>query len=437
MLCASSSGLHLSPGDLDPLDNLNEQDFEEVFHVLPAADLGEERLREEVLEENEALVKDNNAAFEAGQQTWFDAVNEFSNLPADEFELAKTGALDPAGSRGGHGRGLLDPLPENLVDEASEHHFDQFRYNRDDPPASYSSVDLGLVTPVRNQRDCGSCTAFASMAALETCFRIQNGVLGDYSEQEFVDCAYGINGANGCNGAPAEAYLKWVTDNPRDLAHESQYPYLNLAPKLTCSDPMPVYRQGAKVNASFYSYDADENLLKQLVYTYGAAVTTVKSEGPFELYKGGVFAGCNPGDDIDHAVAVVGYGNADGIDYWLIKNSWGPTWGEGGFIRLQRGVGMCGIGNMAAVISCTVDPGPTDEPLETAAPCEDMSSNCVDLAATYCYEPNIASACGKSCGLCPGMTPAESYTCYDLYPHCNTLCDTSFKPDCKLSCGLC
>ncbi len=68
-----ASGLHLSPGDLDPFDNLDEQEFEEVFHVLPANDLSEEKIREETLEENEAIVKDNNKAFEAGQRWGYSA----------------------------------------------------------------------------------------------------------------------------------------------------------------------------------------------------------------------------------------------------------------------------------------------------------------------------------------------------------------------------
>ncbi|MFN9904065.1 MAG: C1 family peptidase, partial [bacterium] len=137
------------------------------------------------------------------------------------------------------------------------------------------------------------------MAAVETCFKKQAGVFGDYAEQEFIDCAYGQYGANACNGAPTYSYLKWVTANQQDLAHESQYPYLNLAPKLTCNATMPTYRQGAKVNATYYTYASNETLLKQLVYTYGAVVSTVKAAGPFELYKSGVFAGCDPGTTTD------------------------------------------------------------------------------------------------------------------------------------------
>jgi hypothetical protein len=146
LLYTMASGLHLSPGDLDPLDTIDEDDFEELFHVLPADDLSEEELREEVLEENEAIVKDTNAAYLAGEKTWHDAINEFSNLPEKEFEHAKTGALDPAAKRraGGYARGLLEPLPEDLVDDESEAHFEQFRMSRAALPVNYSSVDLGI-----------------------------------------------------------------------------------------------------------------------------------------------------------------------------------------------------------------------------------------------------------------------------------------------------
>ena len=140
----------------------------------------------------------------------------------DEFESEKTGAQIP--SRRSFGRGLLEPLPEERVDPRSERYFNRFRYSRAAAPAAYSSVDLGLVSPVKNQvilepftlfregpstpspvkslqisniltmcprqKQCGSCVAFSNMALVETCFKKVTGVFGDYAEQQFVDCGY-------------------------------------------------------------------------------------------------------------------------------------------------------------------------------------------------------------------------------------------------------
>merc|ERR1711872_460958 len=113
---------------------------------------------------------------------------------------------------------------------------------------------------------CGSCVAFATMNTVETCFKKLTGVFGDYAEQQFVDCAYGQNGANGCNGAYPHAYAKWAGDRDDGLAHESSYPYLNTKPKLTCPANLPVYNQGAKVSGSYYTYKGDEDLMKKLVF---------------------------------------------------------------------------------------------------------------------------------------------------------------------------
>ena len=155
--------------------------------------------------------------------------------------------------------------------------------------------------------------------------------------------------------------------------------------------------------SSYYTYSGDEEKLKALVAEHGAVVTSgekhskyfyfifseifsssVAAAGPFSNYGGGVFSGCTTSKQ-DHAVAVVGYGTTNGEDYWLIKNSWGSDWGEGGFIRLKRGVGMCGVGEVLVVPQCEAVAGPTSAPLTTAKPCVDKYSNCPQLAATNCH----------------------------------------------------
>merc|ERR1719481_163866 len=235
--------------DLDPEDELNEDQFEEYFHLDPVTDPEEHERREEALKENEALIKENNDQYLHGNRTWWDAVNEFADLPADEFLSEKTGDSDEVL----YGRGLLEPAEEDRIDEESERYFDTFRYSRASVPDSYSSVDKGFVNQVKNQRQCGSCVAFANMALIETCFKKTSGVFGDYSEQQLVDCGYGQNGANGCDGAPSYSYIKLVADTGLELTHESSYPYLNKEPRLTCPNTTP-YRVGAKVTGSYYTY---------------------------------------------------------------------------------------------------------------------------------------------------------------------------------------
>ena len=195
------------------------------------------------------------------------------------------------------------------VDFASEQYFANFRrsmkLNRDATPASYDSTALGYVSEVKNQKQCGSCVAFANMAAIETCFKKATGVFGDYSEQQLVDCGYQKNGANGCNGAYTYSYIKTIADSGLDLTAEATYPYKNTSPALTCP-AADHYNQGAKVSGSYYTYEGDEETLKGLVAKHGAVVTSVRSSGPFQDYEGGIFAGCTS-DQTDHAVTVVGY----------------------------------------------------------------------------------------------------------------------------------
>jgi len=430
------AGQHANPDDLDPLDELDEKEFEEYFHLDPVDDPEEFKRRSEALKANEAIIKRTNQEFEAGEKTWSDSINEFSDLPEDEFLAEKTGVNDIE-----EGRGLIAPPKDQIEDEVSERYFDKFRYSRASIPESYSSVDRGYVSPVKGQGGCGSCVAFATMASVETCYKKLTGVFGDYSEQQMVDCGYGQNGAKGCNGASPHAYAKWAGDRNDGLAHESSYPYLNKNPKLTCPANLPVYNQGAKVSGSYHTFRGDEDLLKRLVYEHGAVVACVKSKGPFQSYKTGVFSGCAPGKKIDHAITVVGYGTENGVPYWLIKNSWSKRWGDNGFIKLERGNGMCGIGRHLAVVECSRVSGPTDGPRTTKKPCIDKWSNCPQLAQKWCYQDRIGKGCAKSCGLCPGMTPARSYTCYDKFSNCASLapwCDRDYyKNNCKITCTGC
>jgi len=441
-LCDDSLQPLVNADDLDPYENANEEEFEALFDIAPADDPEEEARRAEALKENQAKIKEENELYSEGKRPWFDAINDFANLPQDEFEAEKTGEIDPPG----FGRGLLEPTGSDRVDFASEQYFANFRArmktNRAATPESYDSVEKGYVTSVKNQKQCGSCVAFSNMAAIETCFKKVTGVSGDYSEQQLVDCGYQKNGASGCNGAWPYSYIKTIADDQLDLTAEATYPYKNTNPSLSCPS-LELYNQGAKVTGVYFTYDGDEETMKSLVAEHGAVVTSVRAGGEMQNYKGGVFAGCTS-DQTDHAVTVVGYGTdaVSGLDYWKIKNSWGNSWGESGYIRLLRGEGMCGVGKVMVVAKCAKVNGPTDAPITTETPCVDKWSNCAAMAEEKCYRTEIGEECPKSCGKCPGDTPVASNTCYNLYSNCGDLCKT--YPDhpqvnewCRKACGKC
>jgi len=424
-------------GDIDDEDNLDEDDFEAEFGLDPITDPEEKEKREEALWENEELVKEENEEYLEGKKTWFDKINDFADLPEDEFESEKTGELTPPGSRS-FGLGLIHPPESERRDEASERYFDKFRYSRAAVPSSYDSKAQGNVSPVKSQHQCGSCVAFTNMAMIETCFKKITGVFGDYSEQQLVDCGFGKNGADGCDGAYTYSYVKWAADSQQGLVHESQYPYLNKKPNLSCPKNLRTYNQGAKVTDAHYTYEGDEETMKKLIVENGAVGTSVRASGPFSDYSGGIFAGCTS-NATDHAVTAVGYGTENGVDYWLIKNSWGSDWGENGFIRIKRGVGMCGVAKVLVTVTCDGVKGATDPPLTTAKPCTDKYSNCPKLAETDCF--SNSEHCRKSCGLCKGMTPLPSNTCYDKWSNCPKLAKNKcykkwVSKECCISCGL-
>ncbi|KAJ3678419.1 hypothetical protein LUZ60_002222 [Juncus effusus] len=361
------------------------------------------------LETRFAIFKDNVLFVDAHNakpdRTYSLGLNRFADMTNEEFRKVHLGLKMDGSERKNRVVG-----EDNGVDE--------------DLPESIDWRARGAVAPVKDQGSCGSCWAFSTVAAVEGINKIVTGELISLSEQELVDCDNSQN--QGCNGGLMDDAFSFIIKNG-GIDTENDYPYSARDGK--CD----VNRKNSKVVSIDGYKDVkvnDELALKKAVAGQPVSVAIEASGREFQLYKSGVFtARC--GTDLDHGVAAVGYGTENGVDYWIVRNSWGPNWGEEGYIRLQRnvgGAGKCGIASMASYpVKKGANPPPSPKPTPDVPPPSDEPVQC----SRYDSCPAGTTCCcmyqwGKKCfgwGCCPmeGAVCCSDHTscCPSDYPVCN------------------
>lgn len=207
--------------------------------------------------------------------------------------------------------------------------------------ASVDWREKNAVNPVQNQGMCGSCWAFSATGAVEGSYAIATGDLVKFSEQQLVDCS--TDGNQGCNGGLMDNAFKYLMHN--DFCYESAYPYT--AKDETCKADQCGDKKVRAV-ADFTDVSPDNvEALKEALNKGPVSVAVEADKKDFQFYTSGIIEGDGCGASLNHGVLAVGYGNENGEDYFIVKNSWGATWGEQGYVRIgtkcKSDHGVCGI----------------------------------------------------------------------------------------------
>jgi len=278
----------------------------------------EESLRKQQYLEATKTIEEHNARFHAGLESFEMGHNEFSDLSLQELSATKMGVKMPSNA---------EALKANAT-----FHVPTGGYNA---PQAIDWRTWGAVQAVKNQGGCGSCYSFSAMGALETAVWRKNGDrnLPNLSEQHGVDCSR----RNGCDGGWMHEVFQWFKDNG-GVASQQAYPYAGVVQQCKHAS----VAKSARV-ASYNMVRNERDLLNAVTNVGTISIAYNANTQQHSYYRGGILDIPNCGNTPTHAVLLIGYGSDNGKDYWLLKNSWGTSWGEQGFFRIVRGQNQCGI----------------------------------------------------------------------------------------------
>jgi len=285
----------------------------------------EDALRRKIFEDRIERINAHNLRHDLGLTTYRQGLNKFTDMTNDEFRMYK-------GLRFNASRVLAGGI----------------RLNNGEFDALPKTVDWrkkGYVTPVKDQGQCGSCWAFSTTGSLEGQHFKKTGKLVSLSEQNLVDCST-AEGNQGCNGGLMDQAFDYIKKNG-GIDTEKSYPY-------TAEDGQCKFNAnaiGARLTSHKDIPSGNEAALKKAVATIGPiSVAIDASADSFQSYTSGVYdePDCSS-TMLDHGVLAVGYGTENGVDYWLVKNSWNTNWGDAGYIKMSRNKqNQCGIATAAS-----------------------------------------------------------------------------------------
>merc|ERR1712223_1523709 len=296
---------------------LEEWETWKVQHKKEYGSEQENNFRMKVFMDNKAKIARHNTLAHKGQKSYTQKLNEYSDMLPSEFNEIMNGYKRRNQQRLISLEGITQILPAHVK-----------------LPENVDWREHGAVTDVKNQGACGSCWAFSTTGALEGQYFRKTGKLVSLSEQNLLDCTAPL-GEERCGGGNFDIAFTYIKENG-GIDTEESYPYDNQydpEPHACRFNPRNV---GATDKGFVGITEGDEDALKAAVATVGPVSVAIHASDSFKQYGEGIFdeEGCN--GRMNHAVLVVGYGTNEEGDYWLVKNSWGKTWGDQGYSKMSR-----------------------------------------------------------------------------------------------------
>ena len=394
----SASAFSMAAASLHTLDIpdlfVEFQDWKKSWNVTyPSEEV--ENVRREVWINNKCAIDEHNLQ----NKSWKMGLNQFSDQTDSEFQVTYNGL-----------NRVIYPRPSTTYPPSM--------LNLSDLPKSVDWREHGIVNPVKNQAQCGSCWAFSAIASLEGQYALKHKNLTSFSEQDLVDCVLNVQVSggeccDGCEGGLMDAAFDYIVSSQNGATDlENKYAYTAMDGDCAFAADGPGL---GDVTGHVDLVQGCDHSLQSAVATVGVISVGVDANYDWQTYAGGVYVpdesqgGCSsdPGA-LDHGVAVVGYNTDDflvdgkkkSLDYWIIRNSWDTSWGIDGYMYLSRDVkNACGLSNYASYPTLGGNSTVGENQCQNSHP-QCPSEVCYTQCPCNCFIPSSTSPCDCSAATC-------------------------------------
>ncbi|XP_003803057.1 cathepsin O [Otolemur garnettii] len=265
-----------------------------------------------------------NSLFPSENSTAFYGINQFSYLFPEEFKAIYLRSKPSKFPR--YPAELQMPIPNVSL------------------PLRFDWRDKHVVTQVRNQQTCGGCWAFSVVGAVESACAIKGEPLEDLSVQQVIDCSYNNYG---CNGGSTVNALNWLNKMQVKLVKDSEYPF-------KAQNGLCHYFSGSHSGISIkdyseYDFNEQEDEMAKALLTFGPLVVIVDAVS-WQDYLGGIIQHHCSSGEANHAVLITGFDKTGSTPYWIVRNSWGSSWGVDGYAHVKMGSNICGIADSVSAV---------------------------------------------------------------------------------------